>query len=347
MSSSCRITTPLIKDPLEKHDVALDDSRMESLTVVIPVFNGGATISEVLAQLRATLPTLSSLYEVILVDDGSSDNSWEVIQELVAENAWVRGVRLARNAGQHNALLCGIRAAKHDIIVTMDDDLQHPASEIPKLLEKIRAGVDVVYGVPEKEQHGLWRDLASQITKLVLQSTMGVETARNVSAFRAFYIWIRDAFSSYQSSFVSIDVLLAWGTSRFGAVRVRHNPPFKGISRYTFRKLVVHSLNMMTGFSSWPLQVASLVGFGCTLLGIGVLLLVVGRYLLHGAAVPGFAFLASIIAIFSGAQLFALGIIGEYLARMHFRAMERPPYLIRTILENTSKSSEACTGTQS
>jgi undecaprenyl-phosphate 4-deoxy-4-formamido-L-arabinose transferase len=233
-----------------------------------------------------------------------------------------------RNYGQHGAILCGIRAARHELVVTMDDDLQHPPEEIQKLLAEIGEGCDVVYGTPEREKHGLARDLASQIAKLVLQGAMGAETARKVSAFRVFRTGLRDAFADYRGQFVSIDVLLTWGTTRFRAVRVRHDARTEGVSNYTWRKLLTHALNMMTGFSAFPLQIASLIGFLFTLFGAGVLILVVLRYLLSGSPVQGFTFLASMIAIFSGAQLFALGILGEYLARIHFRVMDRPPYAV-------------------
>jgi len=300
----------------------------DRLSIVIPVYNSEKILAELVAQLEQTLYPLNVNYEVILVNDGSRDRSWEVIGRLVQDYPWVHGINLMRNYGQHNALLCGIRAAQHEIIITMDDDLQHPPEEIPKLLDKLAEGYDVVYGTPQKENHGLWRDLTSQATKLALQSAMGAETARNVSAFRAFRTQVRDAFANYQSPFVSIDVLLTWGTTRFAAIPVRHDPRRGGESNYTFRKLVTHALNMMTGFSVLPLQLASLIGFAFTLFGLGVLVYVVGRYLIQGGSVPGFPFLASIIAIFSGAQLFALGIIGEYLARMHFRMMERPTYTV-------------------
>jgi undecaprenyl-phosphate 4-deoxy-4-formamido-L-arabinose transferase len=128
---------------------------------------------------------------------------------------------------------------------------------------------------------------------------------------------------------VSIDVLLTWATTRFAAIPVRHDECNFGDSQYTLRKLVAHALNMMTGFSVVPLQVASLAGLLFTLFGFGVLSFVLVRWLIYGSVVPGFAFLASIISVFAGAQLFALGIIGEYLARMHFRIMDRPPYVIR------------------
>jgi undecaprenyl-phosphate 4-deoxy-4-formamido-L-arabinose transferase len=234
-----------------------------------------------------------------------------------------------RNYGQHSAVLCGLRAARHEVVVTMDDDLQHPPEEVPRLLAKLDEGHDVVYGTPQVEQHGFLRDMASRVTKFALQSAMGAETARKVSAFRVFRTFLRDASSSYRSQHVSIDVLLTWATTRFAALPVRHDPRTVGVSNYTFRKLLTHAINMLTGFSTFPLQLASLSGFVFTLFGIATLAYVLINYMVHGGAVPGFAFLASAIAIFSGAQLFALGIIGEYLARMHFRMMERPPYAVR------------------
>ena len=170
--------------------------------------------------------------------------------------------------------------------------------------------------------------MASIITKIALQSAMGGETARMVSAFRAFRSHLRCGFASYQSPFVCIDVLLTWATTSFSSVTVQHDPRKIGTSNYTFRKLVRHAMTMMTGYSVLPLQIASVLGFSFTVFGMAALAYVIGRYILQGSSVPGFPFLASMIAIFSGAQLFALGIIGEYLARMHFRIIERPPYAV-------------------
>jgi hypothetical protein len=204
------------------------------------------------------------------------------------------------------------------------------------LLAKLAEGHDVVYGTPHQERHGLLRDLASRITKLVLQNAMGADIARRVSALRVFRTSVRQAFAAYQGPFVSIDVLLTWSTTRFGAVTVRHEPRKAGTSGYTLSKLMAHAFNMMTGFSVLPLQLASLIGFALTLFGLGVLAFVLARYFAQGGSVPGFPFLASVIAIFSGAQLFALGIMGEYLARMHFRMMDRPPYAVREVAEPTA-----------
>jgi glycosyltransferase involved in cell wall biosynthesis len=303
-------------------------TKLEGLTVVIPVYNSQPTLHALLERLGAILPDLAEHYELILVNDGSRDASWETIQRLSTSYAWLRGLNLMRNYGQHNALLCGIRAARYPLIATLDDDLQHPPEEIATLLARLDEGYDVVYGTPRQEQHGLWRDLASQVTKFALQSTMGAETARHVSAFRVFRTHLREAFTNYRSPYVMIDVLLTWGTSRFSSVLVRHDPRMAGKSNYTFRLLLRHAVNMMTGFSILPLQLASLMGFGFAVFGVLVLFYVIGRYIINGGSVPGFPFLASTIAIFSGVQLFALGIIGEYLARMHFRLMDRPSYII-------------------
>jgi undecaprenyl-phosphate 4-deoxy-4-formamido-L-arabinose transferase len=301
----------------------------QRISVVIPVYRSEAILPELVRRLESVLGAIAENFELILVNDCSPDRSWDVISKLAEQYSWIRPINLMRNYGQHNALLCGIRAARYDVIVTMDDDLQHPPEEIPKLLEVLAGGYDVVYGTPEQEQHGLGRDFASWVTKLALQNVMGAEVARKVSAFRVFRAQVAKAFAHYEGSFVSIDVLLTWGTNRFASTPVKHRPREQGTSGYTVRKLMTHAMNMMTGFSTMPLQMASLIGFVFTLFGLAVLAYVVIRYFVHGGSVPGFPFLASIVAIFSGAQLFALGIIGEYLARMHFRSMQKPPYVVR------------------
>jgi glycosyltransferase involved in cell wall biosynthesis len=307
-------------------------SRAPTISVVVPAYDSARSLPELISRLTPVLASLSSKFEILLVNDGSRDDTWQTISELAKRHAAVVGINLMRNYGQHNALLAGIRLARYELVVTLDDDLQNPPEEIPRLLAHLESGFDVVYGYPEHEHHGLWRDIASQITKIALASTMGVSTARHVSAFRVFRTRLREAFRDYRSPRVSLDSLLTWGTGNFGAIPVRHDPRRIGVTNYTFRKLVIHAINMITGFTILPLQITSLIGFLFAFGGMVVLGYVLGRYFTLGRVVPGFAFLASVIAIFSGAQLFALGIIGEYLARMHLRLMERPPY---TVAETT------------
>jgi len=313
---------------------------MTQISVVIPVYKSEDCLHELYRRLKASIERITEDFEIIMVEDCGGDRSWDIILELSIMDNRVKGIQLIRNFGQHNALLCGIRAAQGEVIVTLDDDLQHLPEDIPKLLNKLTEGYDVVYGTALQQQHGLWRKLASRLIRLALRTAMGANTARNVSAFRAFRTHVREAFRNFQGPFVSIDVLLTWGTTRFTAVPVRHDPRRAGISNYTFRKLVIHALNMMTGFSVLPLQLASLIGFVFTLFGLGVLAYVMGRFLIQGSSVPGFPFLASMVAIFSGAQLFTLGIMGEYLARLHFCTMGRPYSVIRNTTEPFSQRGE-------
>lgn len=300
------------------------------ISVVVPVYNASETIAELIRQLDQVLTRRD---EVILVDDASQDASWVAIEELAAGRRAVTGIRLRRNAGQHAATLRGIMAATRPVVVTMDDDLQHDPADIPRLVARLNEGWDVVYGISPHYKQAAWRNLASWLLKKSMQIAMQVRSVENTSPFRAFKTELREAFEHYDGPYVSIDVLLSWATERFTTVPATHHERFAGRSNYTIRKLVRHALNMVTGFSAWPLRIASLVGFLATLFGLLVLAYVLGRYILSGGTtVPGFPFLASAIAIFSGVQLFALGIMGEYLARLHFRAMKRPHSVVECIV---------------
>jgi undecaprenyl-phosphate 4-deoxy-4-formamido-L-arabinose transferase len=299
------------------------------LSIVVPVYNSARLVQALADEVHAALAAHPGGFELILVNDGSRDASWQEIVRAAARYPAILGISLMRNYGQHNALLAGIQQARGALIVTMDDDLQHPPAEIPKLLKALEEGKDVVYGVPEREQHGLLRDLASVITKYALRAVMRIDIADQTSAFRAFRSQAVHSHRHFDGPFVDIDALLSWGTARFGAVRVRHTERREGRSNYTFYGLVSHALKMITAFSTLPLRVATVSGFVFMLFSFGVLAWVVGRFLVEGTSVPGFPFLASIIGLFSGVQLFAMGIMGEYLAKMHLRSMGRPSSVIR------------------
>jgi len=297
-----------------------------NLSIVVPVYRGGQLVEPLVERLSKLLPVFAESYEVILVNDDSPDNSWAVIQELAQKYQWVRGVCLMRNYGQHNATLCGIRSARYEITITMDQDLQHLPEEIPVLLAQLEKGFDVVYGAPKKLPQGFIRNLLTANIKIILANVMGVPSVKNISAFRAFRTHLRDAFENFQSPTMIVDVLLSWGTTRFTTVQVDIEEARS--SNYNFAALVEMSIAILTGYSTKPLRLASWIGFLMTVFGLGIFIYVVIIYFTVGS-LPGFPFLASIIALFSGAQLFALGIFGEYLARMFDRTMDRPPYTIR------------------
>lgn len=304
-------------------------------SIVIPVYNGADTVTELVQRLNIVCPTLFSEYEIILVNDGSPDRSHEVISELINVEPNLVSIRLRRNFGQHNATLCGIRAARFPVTITMDDDLQHPPEQLPLLLNEFQKGFDVVYATPRKLPHSWWRNFGSRAIKIVLSKIMNIPI-QDIGAFRIFKTDLRDAFADYHSPDVYIDPLLSWGAVSYGHVQVEENERTVGESNYNMKSLIKATLSIMTGYSTIPLRFASALGFFFLLFGAAILIYVFYIAIAVGS-IPGWPFLASLVSIFSGAQLFSLGIIGEYLARMYVRTMDRPVYLVA---ESSAASNE-------
>jgi len=299
-----------------------------NISVIVPVYKGENLVEPLVVRLNKSLPTFAKKYEIILVNDGSPDGSWQVIEPLAKKYKWVRGINLMRNYGQHSATLCGVRLARYEVTVTMDQDLQHPPEQIPVLLAELEKGFDVVYGAPKKLPQSFVRNLLTANIKRVLSNTMNVPSVKNISAFRVFHTHLRSAFENFQSPNMILDVLLSWGTSRFTSVQV--DIAEARVSNYNLVSLIKAALLILIGFSTGPLRLASWIGFVMTIFGVGIFIYVLIIFFTVGS-LPGFPFLASIIALFSGAQLFALGIFGEYLARIFDRSMDRPAYIIHQI----------------
>ncbi|NBU07155.1 MAG: glycosyltransferase [Acidimicrobiia bacterium] len=242
------------------------------------------------------------------------------------------GLRLGRNFGQHAALLAGVRRAEKPVVVTLDDDLQNPPEEVPKMLAALSDDVDVVYGLPERRRQSAWRNFTSASSKLLMRYALGFLRATEISAFRVFRTRLRDSFEGDLGPGVSIDALLNWSTTRFVSVEVKHDERKQGSSNYSFRKLLRFMLDTATGYSTVPLRFATGLGLVTVTLSVFVLGWVLWRPLTTGESVPGFPFLATTIAIFSGVQLIVLGVLGQYIGRMHFRVMAKPTY---TVAEKT------------
>jgi glycosyltransferase involved in cell wall biosynthesis len=300
-----------------------------SISVVVPVYNGASTLGQLVDRIDEVLGGNSGAYEIILVNDGSYDRSWDVIQEIIACSPHIMGLDLMQNYGQHNALLAGIRAATYDVIVTIDDDLQNPPEEIPRLVAKLSEGYDIVYGRPVEVSQKLWRKLASKFLKAILRQVLGLNMASHMSSFRAFRSVLCQGFKHSHDANASIDVLLSWGTQKVTSVTVTHDERRVGQSGYNFRKLISLAFNMLTGYSILPLRLANLTGLVTAFVGFATFVFLVIKRLVQPQFVPGFAFIASEVALFAGLQLFAIGIIGEYLARVHFRTMGKPAYVLR------------------
>lgn len=299
------------------------------LSVVIPAFRSPGTLPKLCAQLLDEVSPSVDDIEIIIVDDGSGDGTWDTIEALATEHAAVRGVQLLRNYGQHNALLAGLRRARLDLVLTIDDDLQHPPSEVPRLLDALTDDVDLVYGRPAQERQGAVRNVASKLSKRMMAIGLGPEVHPRSGAFRLFRRELVAAADDVHDPSISIDVLLSWATNRIEAVAVTYNERATGRSGYTARTLLRHTANMVTGYSTRPLRWVSAFGFLCAIFGFVLLGYILIRYLIDGSDVAGFTFLAATVTLFSGVQLLSLGVVGEYLGRMHFRSMGKPPYVIR------------------
>ena len=307
------------------------NDKVYSISIVVPVYNAEATLIELVDRILSICRPLYSDIEVILVNDGSFDHSWDTILLLTRKYPEVRGINFMKNYGQHNATLCGMRIARNEITITMDDDLQHRPEDVKIMTDKISEGFDVVYGASRRLPQGIMRNLFTKFTKWMLGLVMGKYSVKHISAFRAFKTSLLKASINFDNPNVIVDVLLSWGTSSFGYVYVDIVSIPEKRSNYNFVKLDKAALLVFTGYSTAPLRIASIIGFVIAFLGFLAMINVVVTYFTQGS-VEGFPFLVSIITIFSGTQLFVMGVFGEYLSRIFDKSMNRPPYVIKSMV---------------
>lgn len=316
------------------------------VSVVVPVYRSEATLPDLVDRLTAVLKQTGLRYEIVFVDDGSPDDSWQVLTDLQAKSPHaIVAVQLMRNFGQHNAIMCGLRHARGRLIVTMDDDLQNPPEEIPKLLKAVdEGGFDLVYGQYAGKKHERWRNLGSALVKsfyrLVFHSKI------TVTSFRVIRRELAQSILAYDLNFTFLDGLLAWNTQRIGTVEVEHHPRREGRGGYSLSKLAVLALNLFTNFSLLPLQLVSALGFLLALSGFSVGAYYLGLYALQSIAVPGYASTIVSVLVLGGAQLLALGIMGEYLGRLHLNVNRKPQYTARQVLSGEQAHNEETPNTQ-
>ncbi len=306
------------------------------VSVVIPVYNSATILPRLVDRLRTVLNGLGRTYELVMVDDGSPDDSWRVLAELRRKDPeHIVAVQLMRNYGQHNALMCAFRHARGDLIVTMDDDLQHPPEEIPKLIDAITgADLDLVYGCYDKKKHPLLKNVGSRIVNAFYRRVFRLNVT--VTAFRVLRRELLEAVLPYALHFTFIDGLLAWNTRRVGKVTVAHHPRAEGRSGDSLGKMVTLALNLFTNFSLLPLQLVSLLGSCVAVCGLIAGLYYVYRHLTGTIVTPGYASIIVSILTLGGVQLLGLGIIGEYLGRLHLNVNGKPQYRERRVLDEVA-----------
>lgn len=300
---------------------------MVTYSVVIPVYNSAATLAELCRRVHAVMDPLGT-YELILVDDGSADASWKTLKELYQQHAaTMRIVRLSKNFGQHNAITCGFTLVKGEFVITMDDDLQHPPEEIPKLIAKINErDADVVYGIPKTRRHSALRVAGSYFTR---RSSNMVKGNAEGSSFRIIRKNVVEQISSHQNNaMIFIDEILGWYTSLISTVDVEHHARTKGRSGYTHFGLIRLYFDIVINHSAIPLKLMTWIGFLSSLITLLLGIVFIARKFLMKVPI---GFTAQIVAILFTASILmmCMGIVGQYLYKLFLLQNRKPNFSIR------------------
>jgi undecaprenyl-phosphate 4-deoxy-4-formamido-L-arabinose transferase len=304
----------------------------ELVSIVIPVFNEASTLASLWQRLEGTLGKCGRGCEVIFVDDGSTDSSLELLRRLTAEDARVRVVELARNFGQHSALLAGFRNCRGDVIVTLDADLQNPPEEIPRLLEAIDAGNDVVGGWREERQDRAYRRLASRLQNRVTSAIVGVPMHDYGCMLRAYRRHIIETVVACDEKAAFVPALANSFAKRVAEIPVAHAERAGGESKYNIFRLAHLSLNLVTGFSTLPIRVLSLTGVGISMLACLLASALLAHRVIYGPQQEGALWtLFALNFFFVGLIFLALGLIGEYIQRIYLEVRRRPTYIVRAV----------------
>ena len=301
-------------------------------SVVVPVYNSEKTLQELCARIEATFQKMNATFEIVLVNDNSTDGSWNVIKDLKANRTYnILGVRLRKNFGQHKALLCGFQFAKGEYIITIDDDLQFfPEDIVVMVNEAQRTGADLVYGYYKSErQHSRLRKAGSFFVSVIFEK-FGNTTGKG-SSYKLIHRTVIDKVKDYNHSFTFLDEILSWHTTNIGWAEVQHAPRREGQSGYSIFKLVLLTFNLIFGYTTIPLRF--MTWFGLTSFWVCLVIVCYFVYLkMTTGAELGFTTLIVAIFMSTGLILFSLGIIGEYLNRLFALQHKKPSYLIGEVL---------------
>jgi polyisoprenyl-phosphate glycosyltransferase len=285
-------------------------------SVVIPVYNSGGFVSETIRQVREFFLSKKLTFELILVNDGSSDNSWQVISELAAKTESVVAINLLKNYGQHNANLCGFRESTGDYVITMDDDLQNPPSEIEKLIDAAAENYDLVIGRFETKRHSLFRRIGSHFIGWLNRKVFAIEPNLILTNFRLIRRDVVDRVCRDQSVMPYIPGLVIKFSAKRCNIIVRHQARAEGQSNYTLRKLLRLVASILFNHSTIPLRYGAALGFIVAAISFFFGLYYLAHALLIGSSAPGWPTLVVIISFFNGVLILLLSVIGEYLVRV-------------------------------
>ncbi|MBQ8247855.1 MAG: glycosyltransferase family 2 protein [Lachnospiraceae bacterium] len=314
---------------------------MSLVSFVIPCYRSEKTLPAVIEEINQTMNAINEYgYEVILVNDSSPDGTIQTIRKLCEKYSFITGIDLAKNFGQHAALMAGMRQAKGDIVVCLDDDGQTPADEVGKLLSKLEEGYDVVYASYGKKKHSLFRNFGSKVNELMTRVMLGKPKELQVSSYFAVKRFIVDDMMRYEHSYAYVIGLVLRATKNIANVEVNHRSRTEGTSGYTLKKLLSLWFNGFTAFSIKPLRVATVIGTMCACGGFLYGVYTIVKRLILPDIQAGFSALMSMLVFMGGMIMLMLGLIGEYIGRIYISMNHSPQYVIREVIENTSTGND-------
>ena len=313
---------------------------MKKVSFVIPCYKSALTIEGVIQEIKETMASFQEKYsyEVILVNDFPEDGTFDVIREITAENENIIGVNLAKNFGQHAALMAGFHYCSGDITVCLDDDGQTPANEVGKLLDKIEEGYDVVYAKYEHKKHSAFRNFGSKVNEIMTRFMLGKPRELYVSSYFAARKFVVDEMLRYQNSYPYVIGLVLRTTKNVTNVVVNHREREIGTSGYTFGKLLGLWLNGFTAFSIKPLRVATACGGFCAVVGFLYGIYTIIKKLVNPAVPMGWSSTMAALVFIGGMLMLMLGLIGEYLGRIYISLNNSPQYVVREVVGQECKS---------
>ena len=301
------------------------------ISIVIPVFNEISLIDELYSRLKLVCEGLERNYEIIIVDDGSSDGSHEKLTQLKNKDTTLRIVKFTRNFGQQAAVLAGFRISRGKIIVQLDSDLQNPPEEIPKLLEAMAENIDLVTTVQRKRRDGTIRVLGSRCLLKIGQMLFGNQVKLNLCSFRVLRRSVVEKIESCKDRSRYMAVLMSWMGLPTVEIEVEHHERKKGNTKYSFLNLLILAWDLITGYSSFPLRMVTYMGLFGAFLGFLMMIFLLFQRIINGILIEGFVVLSAVFAFFAGVQLLSIGFLGEYLGRVHHQIQKRPDYIIEKV----------------
>ena len=299
------------------------------ISIVIPLFNEEGNLEKLYRELIGVLSATAQTYEIIFVDDGSSDTSFRIVKQLASADPAVRGISFSRNFGHQVAIMAGLETSRGEVVITMDGDLQHPPHLIPSLLSEYENGYDIVNTIRKDTQDaGLGKRMTSSLFYSLMRRMSDVQIVAGAADFRLMNRMVVDAFIRLPERDRFTRGLVSWMGFRQTAITYSAAARFSGNTKYTFRKMMRFALDAITSFSPKPLRISFYLGVFSIITGLIYAVYAIYRHF-TSATIPGWTSLLLVVLVLGGAQLLSLGIIGEYIARIYVQAKSRPLYFVR------------------